>query len=357
MWSWRQDSRFIATAIDENTLQTPDGVNFTVHKPLENDCFDDEVGDRRCLPGLVHIGLGHAGSTALFTALSMHPQLEPHLDLLSGREELPHLFQTLFPDDAPLRGSETWFFDKNWNTSWTWEEARSAYAAIFPALPKAGQKMTYEKGPWYWQHLEIPERLGKTVPNAKISILLRDPVTWLHSMFYPLSELRNSHTFATYTEDQISEADTAFVKKLEEWGFKMCHRLPASIRQILEQYPREALLVHLTEEFRVRPVGVLQKIAKALDLTPFKWDLIELNQQRGWQHVTIRPKVSDSQRKLIRDRCRTDFEEIQKILSIESLYDKWDSISLLSLRRNESLSPKRKTRKAFNPVTRKLEDK
>ena len=60
-----------------NRLQDNQGRTFHVSTPLPNTCFHEKAG-LRCLPSLLYIGVGHAGSTALWKSLSMHPQLEPN---------------------------------------------------------------------------------------------------------------------------------------------------------------------------------------------------------------------------------------------------------------------------------------
>jgi len=271
----------------------------------------------------------------------MHPQLDPHHILRSG-----------------LRGFETWFLDKLWNTSWTRDEARAAYAAIFPPVPEAGQKMTYEKGPWYWQHLDVPERLGMVAPKAKILMFLRDPAHWLHSLFYPLSSSGHSlHTInplepqAQIPEASIKMLDNTFIDSLmgPEGGFNMCKRLPVTIKNLLKHYPRESLLIHFTEEFKHRPTGVLTDIENSLGLTPFDWDKEALDSERKLTyHKVIRPPISDWVFMKVRDECKAAFKEVEKLLSLPDLYAKWDAYE------DERRKKKKKIRK-FNPKTRKLE--
>lgn len=331
--------------LNDTTLELGDGSKFTVTKKLKLDCFEDEAGDRRCLPGLVYIGFGHAGSTSLFAALHAHPQLEPHLRVHPG-----------------LRGFETWFFDKLWTEEHdkNTHQARADYAALFPTLPTSRQIMTFEKGPWYWQNLSAPERMFRTIPNAKLLMLLRDPVTWLHSQFYsikttaPILALEGhakpfdplARTY--HAQEQIDVADEQFVRSFMTIGMQLCQRIPIAISNFLKYYPRTALIVQLTEVFKERPVEVLRKIESEVGLEPHDWDSERLKFKDGHQyHVSHRPPVSPRIRKMIRKGCQPYIQEVEKMLSMQ-IEGVWDQMYAQNVEDRPQI-------KRYNPRTRKLE--
>ena len=107
---------------------------------------------------MVYIGVGHAGSTALFHALTMHPQLVPN---------------DVYKRSKP--GRETWFFKDDWNPIWDMDQAQAEYASLFPVLPEGGLIASFEKTPTYWNNLAVPARMVRVVPNATLLMFLRNP--------------------------------------------------------------------------------------------------------------------------------------------------------------------------------------
>lgn len=294
----------------ENTLIDATGNPFQVTRPLEISCFDDK-GTRRCLPSLIYIGVGHAGSTSLFKALSTHPQLEPNTVYHSGKP-----------------GRETWFFNDLWDLQWDIEQARSEYAALFPVVPSSGLKTSFEKTPTYWRNLAIPARMARVVPNATILMLLRDPVTWFHSRFYPISEPHipgekevgdQEQRMQQISEDDLKSADESFLFTVQSQGVPMCEGLAAGVKEFLKHYPRTSLHVELTEDFSHEPIKVLQRIETKIGLTPYAWDLTALKQR--W-HVSKRPNVSKNVRAAVREGCRASMKELEAVLGIE-LHKRW----------------------------------
>jgi len=337
-----------ATVVDNKTLRMADGTNFSVASPLHNHCFLDEVGDRRCLPGLVYIGFGHAGSTSLFQALAQHPQLLSNYYIQNG-----------------LRGYETWFFDEAHQAGWGTQKTRHLYAGLFPPSPEGGQQTSYEKAPWYWQNMTIPKEMFAVVPNVTLLMFLRDPVTWLFSQLYPL---RHYHGRGTkdrgkmmgqeeneddmYDKKDIAKADEHFKKILEtdKRGFKMCDRLPIALTEWLKYYPRSSLIVQLTEVFKREPVKVMREIESAMGLTPYEWRHEELNFKSGSlrYHVSKKPQISKELQTLVRNRCRRPVEEAEKLLGID-MHTTWDkALAKMNVQKVRKF-------KRFNPKTRKLE--
>lgn len=125
------------------------------------------------LPDFFLIGAPKAGTTALHAALAQHPQLylspvkEPKFYLCDGRP----------PPRSRHRGPG----DAHSAREWVWR--RSTYEALFDAAP-AGL-LRGESTPFYLYDRAAHARIRADVPNAKLLVVIRDPVdraysNWMH---------------------------------------------------------------------------------------------------------------------------------------------------------------------------------
>lgn len=111
----------------------------------------------RPLPDFLIIGAQRCGTTSLYHYLGAHPRVLPALD------------------------KEVHFLSMHWTRGEGW------YRAHFPLRArKAGRRptapLTFEATPYYLFHPLAPPRAAELVPDAKLLVLLRDPVTraWSH---------------------------------------------------------------------------------------------------------------------------------------------------------------------------------
>jgi len=102
------------------------------------------MGSELRLPDFVVIGAQKAGTTSLHAALAQHPQL-----FLPSTKEL-HYFSSGF--DQPL----------------------ASYGAHFG--PARADQVCGEATPYYLFHPAAPQRLAACLPQARLIVLLRDPV-------------------------------------------------------------------------------------------------------------------------------------------------------------------------------------
>src|SRR5437867_68057 len=131
------------------------------------------MGCVMALPDFFVIGAPKAGSTAVHAALVQHPELflsspkEPKYFLLDGRP----------PQRAQQRGPG----DAHSAQEWIWR--RDRYEALFAGAPEGTLKG--ESTPFYLWDKAAHRRLARTVPDAKLIAVIRDPVdraysNWTH---------------------------------------------------------------------------------------------------------------------------------------------------------------------------------
>jgi hypothetical protein len=124
-------------------------------------------------PDFLIIGSPKAGSTALHDALALHPQL------YASPVKEPKFFLT---DGAPPpRREHRGPGDAHSSREWIWHPDR--YAELFAAAP-AGT-LAFESTPFYLWHRPSHERIARTLPDAKLIAIIRDPIdrafsNWTH---------------------------------------------------------------------------------------------------------------------------------------------------------------------------------
>ena len=114
------------------------------------------AGDRP-LPDFLIIGAQRCGTTSLYRYLAQHPQVI---------------------GAAPSKGVH--YFDMNHERSLRW------YRAHFPTArrrDRAGRAVTGEASPYYVFHPHGPDRARAAVPNARLILMLRDPVVRAFSQY------------------------------------------------------------------------------------------------------------------------------------------------------------------------------
>lgn len=109
----------------------------------------------RAFPNYIIVGAQRAGTSALNYYLSQHPEIFPSTQ------------------------KEVHFFDYHYQSGERW------YRACFPIKSKLIPKgITGEASPYYMFHPYALQRIKALLPNVKIIILLRDPVTRAISNYY-----------------------------------------------------------------------------------------------------------------------------------------------------------------------------
>src|SRR5262245_42285912 len=124
-------------------------------------------GGRVALPDFLVIGVPKAGTTALYAALTRHPQLylprvkEPKFFLCDG----PPSLRRGGPGDIQTRLTQVW--------------QRCEYEALFDPAPTGA--LRGEATPFYLYDRAAQVRIRRLVPQVRMIALLRDPVDRAHS--------------------------------------------------------------------------------------------------------------------------------------------------------------------------------
>lgn len=205
------------------------------------------TGSLRMLPSVLIIGSQKAGTTSLYRYLLEHPQM-----LAPSRKEIG-------------------FFDIHFARGLGW------YRSRFP-LRRPWHAFTLEASTGYLDHPHAPSNIRLMLPNAKLLVLVREPVDrayshYLHTVrigyeqltFEEAIDCEEARTHALY--DQM-EADPSFYpREINYFSYLRRGRYAEHLEHWFSLFPREQLLVLRTEDLALTPGRVLDTV----------WDFIGLN--------------------------------------------------------------------------------
>lgn len=200
------------------------------------------------LPDFLVIGVPKAGTTALHAALAQHPQL--HLSKIKE----PKFWLTDGP--PPKRGGPG---DAQTYQEYVWR--RADYEALFADAP-AGT-LRGESTPFYLWSGAAQQRIRAEIPDAKLVVMLRDPVERAHSNWTHLwsagLEPESDFVKACALEPQrITDGWAPF------WRYVELGRYGEQVARLYEVFPREQVLLLRYRELKAYPAATLDRICDFL---------------------------------------------------------------------------------------------
>ena len=203
----------------------------------------------RVLPDFVILGAQRAGTTSLFDYLERHPDIvgpagwDPSV---SWRKEL-HFFTDRF-DQGP-----------DW------------YRASFPLLVErrvarlhGGDIVAGEATPYYLFHPAVPKRMAATIPEARLIVLLRNPVERAYSHYQhsrrlnvePLSfeQALDAEDERLAGEEERLASDPDYSSQAHRhFSYLSRGRYADQLERWLAYFPRERILILRSEDLFVEP--------------------------------------------------------------------------------------------------------
>jgi hypothetical protein len=201
--------------------------------------------EARCLPDAMIIGGMKCGTSSLHHYLTQHPGVI-----------------------APLR-KEVHYFDLHYDRGESW------YRANFGRPGEPG--LNLDSSPYYLFHPLVPQRARALVPDAKLIVLLRDPVRRAYSHYW--HERDKGREKLTFEAAIAAEADRigAAHEKLargeiersadhDYFSYVARGRYAEQIERWLTLYPRDQMLVLRFEDLAREPLVVLNRTLDFLGL-------------------------------------------------------------------------------------------
>lgn len=201
----------------------------------------------RALPDAVILGAQKSGTSSLHNYLTQQPGVI-----------------------APLV-KEVHYFDLNYARGETW------YRAHFGRRDEAG--INLDSSPYYLFHPAVPERMRPLLPDAKLIVLLRDPVRRAYSHYWhEHARGREKLSFEAAIDAEparLEDIEAALVRgdiDRSEAHQHLSYLARGSYAEQLERwfalYPRERVLVLRFEDLVRQPLAVLNETLAFLGLPP-----------------------------------------------------------------------------------------
>jgi Sulfotransferase domain len=217
----------------------------------------------RPLPDFLIIGAKRGGTTSLWNFIVRHPHVVPP-----------------FPSRERIKG--TAFFEKNFHRGVHWYRSHFPTAlyrmarGIGRARPVAG-----EASPYYLFHPHAPARAARVVPEAKLVVILRNPVDRAYSHYR--ERVRHGAEWLTFEEaiDQEAGRLTGEVERMledqryvsfphEHLSYVLQGRYVEMLERWLAVFPREQFLILTNEDLDRNPRDVLGRLFSFLGVP--RWE-------------------------------------------------------------------------------------
>lgn len=213
--------------------------------------FGHATSFARTLPDFLILGAQKAGTTALYSYLRRHPEI-----------------------GGPV-WKEVSYFDRHYPRGTAW------YRGQFP-LRNDG-RIAGEASPGYLFHPLAPERVRETVPDAKLIVLLRDPVDRALSHYHhevglgrePLSfeEAIDAEPGRTRGEEErLVREPGYFSHAWWDYTYLARGRYAEQLERWLALFPGEQLLVLGSEDLAAEPARTYSRVLDFLGRSPHELD-------------------------------------------------------------------------------------
>lgn len=188
----------------------------------------------RDLPAFVIVGASKCGTTTAYRTLTQHPSIAP-----AWRKEVRYFS-----------------VEKNFASGVGW------YRAHFPF--RRSDRLSGEATPQYLAFPQVPERMARIIPSAKLIALLRHPVDRAYSQYqHAVRDGYERRSFETAIAHQLENAQdaTGWVTSYLSRGLYL-----APLEQLLRVFPREQLLIVRSEDYYDRSTETLATMLEFLGL-------------------------------------------------------------------------------------------
>jgi hypothetical protein len=193
------------------------------------------------MPNFFVVGAARSSTTSLNRYLSQHPEI-----FIPPRKEM-HFFAA---DHFPCTGPG----DEGMNRLVIHDEEQ--YSQLFTRV--AGEKAVGETSPFYLCLPGTAERIAQAVPDAKIIVILREPVARTYSAYMHLVR-EGRETFSL--EEGLSREEERKQQGFEPmWWYKELSLYYSQVKRYLEVFGREQVKVLLYEEFYADPEQALREV-------------------------------------------------------------------------------------------------
>jgi hypothetical protein len=204
--------------------------------------------DAVALPDFLIVGAPKAGTTALHAALAAHPGL-----YMSAIKEPKFFLTDGPPPDKGGPGDALTYREHVWR--------RADYEALFDAAPAGTQRG--ESTPLYLYDRDAIGRIRALIPDAKLIVILRDPVERAHSNWTHLwsAGLEPVGDFLRACEQEDRRVAAGWASF---WHYTRLGKYGEQLEHLFQVFPREQVLVLRYRDLVDSPGTTLDRICAFL---------------------------------------------------------------------------------------------
>lgn len=195
------------------------------------------------LPDFLIVGAQKCGTSSLFEWLCSHPAV------------------------ARPSFKELQFF----NDEREWSKGPAAYSRRFARVPSGS--LVGEATPEYMLYPESVERMARTVPDARLIAVVRDPIERAYSQYRMNRHLRwEGRSFDRAVRDELAAGDVEpSLRRMTTSGSPEYHYLARGdylpqLERLCRHYARERLLVLLLDDLVADPGGSFAEVCRFLGI-------------------------------------------------------------------------------------------
>ncbi len=228
----------------------------TLDKNVLRKAFRATTNSIRMVPDFIIIGTQKGGTTSLYRYLIEHPNV------------------------APIYVKEPHFFDIYYHKGLGWYRSHfpTAIEKYYARYVRKHDLITGEASPYYLFHPSAAQRVAKTLPKAKLIMLLRNPIDRAYSQYQ--HQLRQAGVEALSFEEAIDAEEKRLAgeeekihqnEKYASFNHRHYSYLARStyINQLpawLNIFPREQLLILKSEDLYANPASIIKQTLAYLNV-------------------------------------------------------------------------------------------
>lgn len=209
----------------------------------------------RLLPDFLIIGTQRGGTTSLYNYLQDHPCI------------------------AAATTKEIHFFDRKYSKGLAWYRGHfpTHIEKYYTQRLRGRTFLTGEATPSYLFHPHTPKRIAKALPQAKLIVLLRNPVDRAYSQYYhAINHGYETLSFEESIQNEIERTASERAKILQDeyyqsYAYKHLSYLSRGIyidqlQAWMSLFPREQFLILKSEDFYADPLTTLKQVLAFLNV-------------------------------------------------------------------------------------------
>lgn len=201
-------------------------------------------------PNFIIAGEGKAGSTALYSYLTQHPEVF----MCEPKEPRYFAFRNRRPDYAGLMDEETF------NRGAIYQ--RDDYYKLFESA--AGKLAIGEASPVYIHTPGCAAAIAEELPDVKIIVLLRQPTQLAFSAYQHMVRLGLEHL--SFEDALAAEPERIRLNWALHWRYGQLGFVSENIEKFLQHFPKEQILFIKYDDFNQDNFAVLRQVCTYLGI-------------------------------------------------------------------------------------------